>query len=166
MAKPTLRKMHRTLFLGLILPLAPLCPALADSEPAALAKLQTMVANLGYTTTLASDNQSFSIDWTGNYNYKITFDIAQDGSMAYAYVPVITYTAAQMAKLQYVKLMEENDIGDFYFSMEDKSDGEALYANIMLPVTGLTPATLRTRVQGISDKLNDTANTWDTTTWK
>jgi hypothetical protein len=144
-------------------------PLWADApkpEPAVLSQLQDEVTNLGYTTTLADDKQSFSIAWTGSYSYKIHFDLAGDASLAYAYVDIEDLTPAQLAKLNFIKLLEENDIGNFYFSMESNSTGETLYANAVIPVTGFTPQMLRTTVQGISDKLNDTAPLWDTSLWK
>jgi hypothetical protein len=146
-------------------------PALADApkpEPAALTQLQNEVSNLGYTTTLADDKQSFSIPWSGsgNYSFKIHFDLSGDASLGYLYIDIEDLTPAQLAKLNYIKLLEKNDVGNFYFSMENISTGETLYANAVIPVTGFTPQTLRTTLQGVSDKLNDTAQYWDTSLWK
>ena len=147
-------------------------PALADGtakpEPAGLVQLQTAVTNLGYTATLANDKQSFSIAWNGgDYNFKIHFNLARDGSLCYAYIDLGDFTAGQLAKLNATKLLEENDIGNFYFSMEKGSNGaETLYGNAIIPLSGITQPQLRGILQGVSDKLNDTSQTWDTSLWK
>jgi hypothetical protein len=143
-------------------------PVRADApqpEPAALSQLQTVVTNLGYTTTLSKDNQSFSIPWTGNYDYKVHFDLAPDGSIGYAYIDIEDLTPDQLAKLNFVKLLEASDVGNFYFSMESISNGETLYANAIIPLNP-SPQLLRTTLQGIDDKLNESSQIWDTSRWK
>ena len=137
-----------------------------QSEPAALSKLQQMVDNLGYTTQLASDKQSFVIQWNGDYDYRVHFDLSQDGSLGYAYVDIDTYKSDDLAKLNLVKLLEASDVGDFYFSMENGADGETLYANAIIPLNSLTPQNLRGTLQGMNDKLSASAQTWDTSQWK
>jgi hypothetical protein len=168
-------QIHRKCFSGICLAAAVLLvgarPVRADApkpEPAALTQLQSEVDNLGYATTLADDKQSFSIAWSGsgNYSFKIHFDLAGDASLGYAYIDIEDLTPAQLAKLNYIKLLEENDVGNFYFSMENITTGETLYANAIIPVTGFSPQSLRHTLQAISDKLNDTAQYWDTSLWK
>ncbi|HTQ71862.1 MAG TPA: hypothetical protein VMH92_10270 [Acidocella sp.] len=138
------------------------------TEDPVLAKLQQMVGNLGYTTTLASDNQSFGIQWQGNYNYTIRFDTSKDDSLAYAYVKLGNYGPDQLAKLDFAKLLEISDAGDFYFSMEKHADGksESLYANTLLALSGLTPEALRGLLQSMASKLDDSAAIWDPSLWK
>lgn len=140
----------------------------AKPEPAGLVQLQTAVTNLGYAATLADDKQSFSITWNGGgYNFKIHFNLARDGSLGYAYIDLGDFTPEQLAKLNTTKLLEESDIGNFYFSMEKGSNGvQTLYGNAIIPLSGITQPQLRGILQGISDKLDDTSQTWDTSLWK
>jgi hypothetical protein len=145
-------------------------PALADNagqaEPPALSKLQAMVDNLGYPTELADDKQSFAIQRHGNYDYRMHFYLSQDGTLAYAYVNIDSYKPDQLTKLNTLKLLEASNVGDFYFSMENKTDGELLYANSIIPLAGLTPQSLRSLLDGLDDKLNRSAEVWDTSLWK
>jgi hypothetical protein len=136
------------------------------SKPPALAALEKMVGNLGYATTDSSDNQAFSFSWAGKYNYTIHIDLSRDGTLAYTYVDLVTLTPEQIAKLQFVHLLEANDIGDFYFSMEKNGTGETLYANGIIPVQGLTPQSLRTTLSEYSDKIDGADNLWNTDLWK
>ena len=143
--------------------------ARADSpatEPAPLALLQTDATNLGYSPVLANDKQSFSIAWTGDYNYKLHFQLSRDASIAYVYVNIGDFTPEQLGKLDFIKLLQENDLGNFFFSMEKSGTGQTLYANAIIPISGLTQQQLRTILQGVSDKLSDTAAVWDTSQWK
>ncbi len=138
------------------------------TEDPVLAKLQQMVGNLGYSTTLTSDNEFFGIQWQGNYNYTISFETSKDGTLAYAYVKLGNYGPDQLAKLDFAKLLETSDAGDFYFSMEKHADGksESLYANTLVPLSGLTPGTLRGLLQSMTNKLDNSAAIWDPGLWK
>lgn len=137
-------------------------------EDPALAKLQKMVGNLGYSTALTSDNQSFGFQWQTTYNYTISFEISKDDTLAYGYVRLGTLGPDKLAKLDYAKLLEDSDTGDFYFSMEKQADGksEALYGNMVVPMSGLTPETLRGQLQSMADKLDHSAAAWDSSLWK
>ncbi|HVP45606.1 MAG TPA: hypothetical protein VMT32_03450 [Bryobacteraceae bacterium] len=162
------RYLGTSLALALLLSGAPAARAdnTAQTEPAALSNLQTMVNNLGYTTDLASDKQSFAIQWQGDYDYRLHFELSNDGTLIYAYVNINTYKPADMAKLDFTKLLEVSNLGDFYFSMESGTDGESLYANAIIPLGGLTPQILRARLDNINDRLNSSAAVWDTSQWK
>jgi hypothetical protein len=162
---------RRVLGLGLAFSLALGGMAAADTpaaEDPALAKLQQMVGNLGYSTTLASDNQSFGIQWQSTYNYTLNFEISKDGTLAYAYAKLGTFGPDQLAKLDFAKLLEASDVGDFYFSMEKRPDGksESLYGNTLITLGGLTPAGLRGLLQSMATKLDNSASVWDTSLWK
>lgn len=135
---------------------------------AGLTALETMVQNLGYTTTEASDKQSFFFVWTSQaqYDYKIHLSLSHDGTMAFAYVGLGNLTAAQLTKLQYAKLLEADDSGDFYFSMEPNGTGEWLYGNAILAAKGLKPQSLRSTLQDMASDLDSADNLWDTSTWK
>jgi hypothetical protein len=138
-------------------------------ESPALVKLQQMVDNLGYDTTLSPDGTEFKFPWQGNnYSYTIHFSLLPNQTLAYAYVDLLTYNQTQLTKLNYVKLLELNDTGDFYFSMEKGQDGksEELYANSFAPVNGLTPEGLRVLLQRISDQIDNSGNVWDSSLWK
>jgi hypothetical protein len=143
--------------------------AKADSpaaEPQALASLATMVQNLGYTTTLSADKQAFAITWTGQYNYIIHFDLSNDGTLVYLYTDLETYTPAQLASLQYVKLLEASNTSDFFFSTENFPSGEDIYANAILPAAGLTPQYLRSTLSDWAGKIDASDALWDPTMWK
>jgi hypothetical protein len=154
------------LVLPLALTLAWFCANAAGAEaaqppPAALTKLEAMVANLGYTVSESPDKQSFGITWSGQYDYGVHFNVSKDQSLAYIYVQIVTLTPAQLAKLQYTKLLEANDGGDFYFSMEsDENGAERLYANGMIPLAGLTLQDLRITLEGWISDLDGSAPLW------
>ncbi|MBU6253601.1 MAG: hypothetical protein KGN98_10450 [Alphaproteobacteria bacterium] len=156
---------------GLALAIASGGIAAADTptpEDPVLAKLQQMVGNLGYSTTTASDNESFGFQWQTNYTYTVNFEVSKDDTLAYAYVRLGTLGPDKLAKLDYATLLEDSDTGDFYFSMEKQSDGktEVLYGNMVVPMSGLTPAGLRGLLQSMGDKLDHSAATWDSSLWK
>jgi hypothetical protein len=136
------------------------------TTPPALASLETMIQNLGYTTKDSSTKQSFSIVWPGKYNYTMHFSLSQDGTIGYTYVDLATFTPPQTAKIQFVNMLEADDVGDFYFSMEHNSDGETAYANAMIPLDGLTPSSLRDTLTGFSNKIDQSEDLWNTDLWK
>lgn|ERR1700722_18399679 len=155
--------------LALVLFLAFAVAAKADNppaKPAALASLESMVGNLGYKTTDAADNQAFSITWDGKYNYIVHFDLSHDGTLGYAYIDLTTFKPEQVAKLQFVKLLEASDVSDFYFSMENNTDGETLYANAILPLDGLTPESLRSTLDSWINKVDSSDALWNPDLWK
>ncbi len=103
--------------------------AVADTpvaKPPGLASLETMVANLGYTPTESANQQDFSIVWSGKYDYKLHFNLSHDGTLAYAYayVDLTTLQPDQLGKLPFTKLLETDDAGDFYYSMESHNGHE------------------------------------------
>jgi hypothetical protein len=136
------------------------------AEPAPLAALQAMVGNLGYATTTADDKQAFSITWSGNYDYEMHFYLSKDGTLGYAYVQLTTLTPGQLAKMQYIKMLEADDVGDFFFSMEKSDTGEHLYANAIIPLSGMTPPYLRSILEGWVSKMDASDNLWDPHLWK
>lgn len=155
--------------LALVFFLAFAFAAKADNPPAkppALASLETMVGNLGYATTDSADKQAFSIVWGGKYDYKVHFDLSHDGTLGYAYIDLTTFKPEQVDKLQFVKLLEASDVGDFYFSMEKNTDGETLYANAIIPLDGLTPESLRTTLGGWINKVDASDALWNPNLWK
>jgi hypothetical protein len=148
-------------------PAQPAAPAItASAKPAALAALEAMVTNLGYTTTDAGDEQSFSITWVGKYNYVIQFDVSTDNTLGYAFVQMGTYTPQQLANLKYLKLLEQDDAGDYFYSAESNSDGsERVYANTILPLSGLTPTLLRGLLTGMTNKMDQSDKVWNASLW-
>jgi hypothetical protein len=158
-----------TLAAFLALACAAVFAAKADTPPTAppkLAALETMIQNLGYTTKESQSKQSFSIVWPGKYNYTMHFSLSQDNTLGYTYVDLATFTPDQQAKMKFVNMLEADDTGDFYFSMEHNSDGETAYANAILPIDGLTPQSLRATLSGFSDKIDQSDNLWNSDLWK
>jgi hypothetical protein len=160
----------RILAFGLLAALtaAAATPARAQSapKPTALAALESIAANLGPTTDAAS-NQSFSIPWPGKYNVTIEFDTATDGSVGYAFVLLASYKPAELARLPYAKLLEQDDKGDYFYSAEpDPNGGERLYANAVIPLAGLTPPLLRGLLTGMAAKITAADSDWNTALWK
>ena len=155
--------------LALAFVLALASAAKADTPPTAppkLAALETMIQNLGYTTKESQSKQSFSTVWSGKYNYTMHFSLSQDGTLGYTYVDLATFTPDQQAKMKFVNMLEADDVGDFYFSMEHNNDGETAYANAIIPIDGLTPQSLRATLSGFSDKIDQSDNLWNSDLWK
>ena len=71
------------------------------------------------------------------------FSLSQDGTLGYTYVDLATFTPDQTAKMKFVNMLEADDTGDFYFSMEHNNDGETAYANAISRSTASRPQSLR-----------------------
>jgi hypothetical protein len=132
----------------------------------ALAKIEAMVQNLGYTVSEGSDKTYFEITLQGKFTYTVDFQVSGDDGTLSVYVGPTRLTKAQMAQVPLLKMLEYNDIGDTFFSLHDYSDHETIYLNMILGVNGLTPVLLRQRLQIFSDHLDDTQALWDPTQWK
>jgi hypothetical protein len=131
-----------------------------------MATLETMVTNLGYSTTEGADHKDFSIVWTGKYDYKLHFNLSRDGTMGYAYVDLTTLQPDQLAKLPFTKLLETDDAGDFFYSMENHNGHETLYGNVIIPISGLTPQSLRSILENAVAKLDADDKYWNSDLWK
>lgn len=141
--------------------------AAPQPEPDALVKLQAMVTNLGYTTTLSSDKQHFYFDrQAAKYNYRIDLTISGNNDLIYVYNYIDTFSAAQLAKVPYQKIMEFQNSGNFFFSMDNTSSGEDFYANEVFGVAALDPAKLRIRLDGFANSLDQSDTLWNTKLWK
>ncbi len=139
---------------------------LPQDEAKDLAKLETMVTNLGYTTTDATDKSHFWIDWQGKYNYRIDFQVSNDGSMIYLYSYIDTWTPDQLAKVPYMKMLEFQNSGNVYFSMQNTSKGEDFYSNQAFSMAALTPAELRSQLDYFVKQTDSSDNLWNTKLWK
>ncbi len=136
-------------------------------EPAALVKLQTMVTNLGYTTTLSDDKQHFYFDWpSSKYTYRIDLAVSTNGNLAYVYNYIDTFNPSELAKVPYVKIMEYQNSGNVFFSMDNTAQGEDFYANEAFDIAGITPASLRTHLEDLVSALDETDTLWNTKLWK
>jgi hypothetical protein len=146
-------------------------PAHAQSapaaEPAALSNLQTMVNNLGYTTTLSPDKQHFYFQWQSpKYTYQIDLVLSTDGDLVYLYNYIDTFDPSEVARMPDTKMMEYQNTHDFFFSFGNESKGEDLYANSIFGTEGITPALLRTRITNFANSLDNTDTLWNTKLWK
>lgn len=140
----------------------------AATEDPALANLQKMVNNLGYTTALSSTGRSFHFKWQGdNYSFVVNIQFDPQKKMAYAYVNIDDYDQKELAKFNYVKLLEANNVADFYFSMMPDPGGKSdeLLGNAIIPLDGLTPEDLRLRLTTLIYYLDTSGNLWDKELW-
>jgi hypothetical protein len=145
--------------------------ALADNTPApispTLAAMETMVKNMGYTTTDATDNSHFYFDLQGKYDYHVDLAVSPNGELVYLYNYIDTFDAAKMAKAPIVKMMEYQNTGNVFFSMDSSSGkGEDLYANEVFGYPGITPAILRDQFDNLTKSLDETDALWNTDLWK
>ncbi len=158
--------MAATAFLTAGLALAPAARAdQPQTETKSLATLETMVGNLGYTTTDATDKSHFWIEWQGKYNYRIDFQVSNDGEMVYLYTYIDTWTPDQLAKVPYMKMLEFQNIGNVYFSMQNTGKGEDFYVNEAFSMPGLTPASLRGQLEYFVKQIDGSDNLWNTKLW-
>ena len=137
-----------------------------DAEGKSLASLETMVGNLGYNTTNATDKSHFWIDWQGKYSYRIDFQTSADGNMIYLYTYIDTFTPDQIAKTPFVKMLEFQNNGNVYFSMQNTSKGEDIYLNEAFSAPGLTPALLRGQLDYFVKQIDGSDTLWNTKLWK
>jgi hypothetical protein len=163
-------KLSRTLLFAAAFALATSMAVRADSPVtpgAELAKLQQIVTNLGYTTTWSPDKQHFYFDYpSSNYTYRIDMAISTNGDLIYAYNYIDTFDAGQVAKMPYVKMLEFQNTGNVFFSLDNTGKGEDLYANEIFGTAGVSPVIVRTQLQGLVNALDSTDALWNTKLWK
>jgi hypothetical protein len=164
----------KTLFatLGLLAGLALAAPAakadgLTPAQVNGLAALDKMVTNMGYTVTYATDKSHIYFDIQGNYDYRIDLALSPNGQLVYLYNYIDTFDAGQMAKVPYQKMMEYQNSGNVFFSMDGSSGkGEDLYANEVFGYPGITPVSLRSQLDTFTQSLDQTDKWWNTKLWK
>ncbi len=145
--------------------------AMADGPTPAQAKaldtLNTLVTNMGYTTTYSPNKAHFYFDLQGKYDYRIDMTISPNEELVYVYYYIDTFNAEQMAKVPYQKMMEFQNSGSVFFSMDGSSGkGEDLYANEFFGYPGLTSVILRGELDNFTQSLDSTDNLWNTKLWK
>jgi hypothetical protein len=163
--------LSRALFLAAAIIFNTAVTASADSPAgppsAELSKLQQIVTNLGYNTTWSSDNQHFYFDYpSANYTYRIDIAVSTAGDLIYAYNYIDTFDATQIAKMPYVKMLEFQNSGNVFFSLDNTGKGEDLYANEVFGTAGVNPVILRTQLQGLVSALDSTDTLWNSKLWK
>ncbi len=75
-------------------------------------------------------------------------------------------TGGDIYHIFFTKLLEADDVGNFYFSMEHQTAGEKLYANAIISLAGLKPADLRGTLSGMVGKADASDALWNTSLWK
>jgi hypothetical protein len=146
--------------------------ARADTAAAmdpALAKLQTMVTNLGYATTAAADNSHFRIEYQGpnSDDYTVDFMMSSDDTLIYTYTYLETYEAGQMNKVPFQKLLEFQNNGNVYFSLQKNAQGtEDFYANSVFGAPGIAPPDLRDELDYLIKRMDQSSDLWDPKQWK
>ena len=141
----------------------------ADTSIApALKNMETMVTNLGYTTTESSDKSYFSITLTspGNNNYTFNFFTPDDGQTLVIYCPAQNIPLTAAGKMPVMAMLDFGDHSDNYYTVEKFSDHIEIFLNTELSPAGLTPAVLRVRLQALIDDLDKSKSLWDTSTWQ
>jgi hypothetical protein len=131
-----------------------------------LKSLQSMVDNMGYTTTLSPTAGHFYISSNNKNVVSIDFAMSDDKSYIWIYSQIETYTPEQVAQLPLMKLLEANDNSPEFFSINNDSGKISLYVQIAFPAQGATPKTLRTIIDHIGSTIDDNAALWDPAQWK
>jgi hypothetical protein len=146
---------------------APLARAATAPVPSPeLKSLQSMVDNMGYTTTLSPTAGHFYISSDNKNVVSIDFAMSDDKSYIWIYSQIETYTAEQVAQLPLMKLLEANDNSPEFFSINNDSGKISLYVQIAFPAQGATPKSLRTIIDHIGSTIDDNAALWDPSQWK
>jgi hypothetical protein len=164
--------MFKDRILAALILLAVITPAaMADGLPPpqvkALDTLKTLVTNMGYTTTYATDKSHFYFDVQEKYDYHIDMTISPNGELVYLYYYIDTFDAGQLAKVPYQKMMEFQNSGNMFFSMDGSGGkGEDLYANEVFGYAGITPVVLRGELDNLANSLDATDSLWNMKLWK
>jgi hypothetical protein len=142
--------------------------AQADSAIApALKNMETMVTNLGYTTTESTDKTFFTINVSSNNNsYIFNFMAPDDGQTLVIYSPAQSIPLASAGKMPVLDMLDFGDHSDNYYTAEKFPDHFEIFLNTELTTAGLTPGVLRVRLQGLVDDLDKSKSIWDSTSWK
>jgi hypothetical protein len=145
---------------------APLARAATAAPSTELKGLQSMVDNMGYTTTLSPTAGHFYISSDNKNVVSIDFALSDDKSYIWIYSQIETYTPEQVAQIPLMKLLEANDNSPEFFSINNDSGKISLYVQIAFPAQGATPKTLRTIIDHIGSTIDDNAALWDPAQWK
>ncbi len=135
--------------------------ASAQTASPELAKIETMVTNMGYTPNLGSSGRWFSIAYTSTY--AINFSLSGDNTTLYLYVQY-GINATQQPLIPFLQLLQWNDTHRDYFSIN--ADKTLIVLNLNLPADGLTPQILRVALSDIGDDSDQGQKIFDPSNWK
>jgi hypothetical protein len=163
--------MQRALLsLALCLMVAP--PAIRAQQPAGEtltdATLKTVLENMGYTvneTKKKDGTSSFDVDMSIT-DYTVHPIIELSPSKRYIWIEIPLFEVpANAAGFDASALLVQNDtIGPYFFSLNSTS--HKLYLNYPILNSGVTPATVKSAMDGSVSVLNSTSALWDPSKWK
>jgi hypothetical protein len=144
--------------------------AAAQADPTmgpALKNMETMVTNLGYTTSESPDKTSFSINLANNNgNYIFDFITPDNGQTLVIYSPAQAVPLTAAAKMPVLDMLDFGDHSDNYYTVQKFSDHYEIFLNTELSTAGLTPVVLRVRLQAMIDDLDKSKAIWNSASWK
>lgn len=144
-----------------LLLMAPPGLAQAQTAPPELAKIQSMVVDMGFTPKLGSSGDWFSI--TSSDNYVIDFTLSKDDTVLYLYTEY-EISSAQQPRIPMLQLLQWNDTHRDYFSIS--SDKTLVVLNLSLPAEGLTPGMLRVAIDDLNGDAGKSQDIFDPDNWK
>jgi hypothetical protein len=133
----------------------------AQTPSPELAKIETLVTNMGYTPNVGSSGTWFSIAYSSSYS--INFSLSGDKTTLYLYVQY-GINAAQQPLIPFLPLLQWNDTHRDYFSINN--DKTLVVLNMNLPADGLTPQILRVALSDLGDDSDQGQKIFDPTNWK
>lgn len=142
-------------------------PGVPAAKPLDLAGLQVMLTQMGYNPVETDDKTGLIADVDGdNLTFSAVFSPLPDTLMLLVTTNLVTYTPAELKKVNSIALLEQSGADDLYFSLVNKSDGETLYGNDEIPLSGLTALSLREDLSGWAGDIDNSRNIWDPRAWK
>lgn len=151
---------------------APAAPAPQPGAPLSMADLQTMVADLGYTTTPAAfttGETSFSIQVSSTkYTSTVTFLISPDNSTIYMNSSLANLTPAQLAKLPWTQMLISNQTNANYYGMNQYSNPTSYtpYLDYNFRNSAVTPQMLRQCLTNFVNQIQNQDTLWNPSLWQ
>jgi hypothetical protein len=133
----------------------------AQTPSPELAKIETMVTNMGYTPKVGSSGSWFSINYSSTNI--INFSLSGDKTTLYLYAQY-GINANQQSQIPSLQLLQWNDSHRDYFSIN--SDKTLVVLNLNLAADGLTPQILRVALTDLADDSDQGDKLFDPSNWK
>lgn len=132
------------------------------------ATLKTMLENMGYTvneTKKKDGTSSFDVDMSiTDYTVHPIIELSPSKRYIWIEIPLFEVPANAMGFDASALLVQNDTIGPYFFSLNSTS--RKLYLNYPILNSAVTPATVKSAMDGAVSVLNSTAALWDPSKWK